>query len=78
MRAAAGDNPIYIASQLGHEDLAFTFRVYQRAFKRRDRLEGEYLRQFDTAIEWAQMGTNHDSEPIPSPAIDIAEVDHSA
>lgn len=56
IRAAAGDNPIYIAEQLGHEDPAFTFRVYQQAVKRRDRLEGNYLEAFDRALEWAAMG----------------------
>ncbi len=39
LRAAAGDHPVYIAEQLGHEDPGFTFRVYQRAVKRRERLE---------------------------------------
>jgi integrase len=58
LRAAAGDNPIYIVEQLGHTDPAFTFRVYQRAAKRRDRLTGEYARAFDAALEWARMGTS--------------------
>ena len=29
------------AEQLGHTDPAFTFRVYQKAAKRRERLSGE-------------------------------------
>ena len=72
VRAAAGDNPIYIAEQLGHEDPAFTFRVYQRAVKRRDRLEGNYLEAFDRALEWAAAPMLHRMKapvPIrPSPA----------
>jgi integrase len=58
LRAAAGDTPVYIASQLGHEDPAFTFRVYQRAYKRRDRLEGVYADAFDRALAWAQIRGN--------------------
>jgi integrase len=57
LRAAAGDHPVYIAEQLGHTDPGFTFRVYQRACKRRDRLDGAYLAQFDRALEWALMDT---------------------
>jgi hypothetical protein len=50
MRAALRDDPVYIAEQLGHEDPAFTFRVYQRAVKRRERLSGAYLEAFDRAL----------------------------
>ncbi len=57
IRAAAGDHPVYIAEQLGHEDPGFTFRVYQRAAKRRDRLSGGYLRAYDLALDWAAMGS---------------------
>jgi integrase len=58
LRAAVGDHPVYIAEQLGHEDPGFTFRVYQRAVKRRERLSRSYLAAFDRAIEWAEMGRN--------------------
>ena len=53
-----GDDPIYIADQMGHTDPSFTFRVYQRAVKRRERLTGPHLEAFDRALEWARMGTN--------------------
>lgn len=43
LRAALRDDPVYIAEQLGHTDPAFTFRVYQKAAKRRERLSGRYL-----------------------------------
>jgi integrase len=56
LRAAAGDHPVYIADQLGHEDPTFTFRVYQPAAKRRDRLAGAHLEAFDRALDWAEMG----------------------
>jgi integrase len=57
LRAAAGDQPVYVAEQLGHEDPGFTFRVYQRAVKRRERLSGAYLEAFDGALCWAAMST---------------------
>lgn len=44
-----------------HRDARFTFRVYQRAAKRRERLSGEHLAAFDRALDWAQMGTKGDS-----------------
>jgi integrase len=69
LRAALRDDPIYIAEQLGHRDARFTFRMYQRAAKRREKLSGEYLAAFDAACEWAQLGTNRDSRdvvPVPS------------
>jgi integrase len=56
IRAGAGDSPVYIAEQIGHTDFGFTFRVYQRAVKRRDRLEDAYLRAFDSALQWAEIG----------------------
>jgi integrase len=56
IRAAAGDSPVYIAEQIGHTDFGFTFRVYQRAVKRRDKLDGAYLTAFDGALEWAEIG----------------------
>jgi integrase len=59
LRAALRDDPVYIAEQLGHRDARFTFRVYQRAAKRRERLAGEHLAAFDRALEWAGMGREH-------------------
>ncbi len=63
IRAAAGDHPVYIAEQLGHEDPGFTFRVYQRAAKRRDRLSAAYLEAYDRALDWAAMGSGADFPP---------------
>jgi integrase len=55
LRAALRDDPVYIAEQLGHRDARFTFRVYQRAAKRRERLTGAHLAAFDQALEWAGL-----------------------
>jgi integrase len=63
LRAARGDDPVYIAEQLGHHDARFTFRVYQRAAKRRERLTGAHLTAFDQALEWAAMGRKTSAEP---------------
>ena len=57
LRAACRDDPVYIAEQLGHRDARFTFRVYQRAAKRRERLTGAHLEAFDQALEWAATGS---------------------
>ena len=56
LRAALRDDPAYIAEQLGHEDPAFTFRVYQKAAKRRVRLPESYREAFDAALAWAEIG----------------------
>jgi integrase len=63
LRAAVGDDPVYIAEQLGHTDARFTFRVYQKAAKRRDKLSGAYLKAFDSAIDWAEIGRIAASAP---------------
>ena len=49
---------MYIARQIGHEDVSFTLKVYASAVKRRERLSGAHRKAFEEAIEWAQMGTN--------------------
>jgi hypothetical protein len=58
---------VYIAEQLGHEDPNFSVRVYAKAVKRRDRIEGAYLEAFDQALSWAGFGQRMGSEPITSP-----------
>lgn len=62
-----GDDPVYIAEQMGHADISLTYRVYQRAVKRRERLTGEHLRAFDRAMEWARMGRNGQNQGIGAP-----------
>jgi integrase len=54
LRCAAGDDVAYTAAQIGHEDPAFTLRVYTQAVKRRQRLSENELAEFNRALEWAQ------------------------
>ena len=75
LRAALRDDPVYIAEQLGHTDPAFTFRVYQKAAKRRDRLSGQYLEAFEAALEWAEMGRIGAPTPASSPQAGDAQTD---
>jgi hypothetical protein len=49
-----GDDVAYTAQQIGHEDPAFTLRVYTHAVKRRPRLVGRELLEFERALAWAQ------------------------
>jgi integrase len=58
LRTAAGDDPVYIAAQIGHTDVTFTLSVYARAVKHRQRLTEHEREQYELAIEWAQMGTS--------------------
>lgn len=38
-----------------------------KAIKRRDRMEGSTLREFDAACEWAKRAHTGTSEPEPNP-----------
>jgi len=64
LRCACRDDVAYTSSQLGHEDARFTLKVYTQATKRRERLSGAHLREYDRAIHWAQMGTNDERERV--------------
>lgn len=67
LRFALGDDPVYVANQLGHTEPGFSMKVYASAVRRRARLTGVALREFDAALEWAAMGSGEsvsvDSEP---------------
>lgn len=67
LRFALGDDPVYVAAQLGHTEPGFSMKVYASAVRRRERLIGAALREFDAALEWAAMGSGEpisaDSEP---------------
>ncbi len=63
LRFALRDDLPYVAEQGGWTDPAFALKVYARASRRRDRLTGEALRQFDLAIDWAAMGRIEPEEP---------------
>ena len=64
LRVAAGDDPVYVSSQIGHEDPTFTLRVYAQVVKHRERLTAKEREAFERAVEWARMGTN---EPLTVP-----------
>ena len=57
LRAASGDDPVYIADQLGHTDPRFTLTVYTKAVKRRGKLFGAYLAEYERALAWAALST---------------------
>lgn len=73
LRFAAGEDVTYVVEQGGWRDPAFAIRVYSRAIKRRLRLTGAYLAEYDAAIEWARMGTNAVSTEPEIPAIPDGE-----
>jgi integrase len=54
--AAAGHDPVYIAEQGGWTDPAFVLRVYAKAVRRRSKLSGAHLAEFDRALEWVSIG----------------------
>jgi integrase len=57
LRFALGDDPVYVAAQLGHTEPGFSMKVYASAVRRRERLVGAALREFDAALDWAAMGS---------------------
>lgn len=67
MQAALRGDPVYIAEQLGHRGAAFTFSMYQRAAKRREKLTGDLLAAYDRALDWARMCTERPASGSPAP-----------
>lgn len=67
LRFAPGDDPVYVAAQLGQTEPGFSMKVYANAVRRRERLIGAALRELDAALDWAAMGSGEpilaDSEP---------------
>ena len=57
LRAAGGDDPVYIAEQLGHTDPRFTLTVYTKAVKRKAKLSAAYLAEYEEALAWAALPT---------------------
>jgi integrase len=57
LRFVLGDDPVYVAAQLGHTEPGFSMKVYASAVRRRERLIGAALREFDAALDWAAMGS---------------------
>lgn len=46
------------AEQTGHSDVRFTLSVYAKAVKRRSKLSGAYLAEFERALAWAALPTS--------------------
>lgn len=73
LQYALGDDPIYVAERMGHADGGgLSMRTYASAVKRRDRLPGATLREFDRALQWALTGTSapgsaDEAASLPSP-----------
>jgi hypothetical protein len=65
MRFALADDPVYVSEQLGHTEATFSMQVYAKAVRRRDRLSGPYLAEYDRALQWAErsIGQGMGSEP---------------
>lgn len=58
LRCVCGDDPVYVASQLGHTDPSFTLRVHAQAVKHRSKLTPAEREAFDEAVIWAQLGAD--------------------
>jgi hypothetical protein len=56
---------VYVANQLEHTEPGFSMKVYASAVRRRVRLTGVALREFDAALEWAAVGSG-EPDPIAS------------
>ena len=57
LRCAVGDDPVYIAAQIGHVSASFTLSVYAGATRRRERLSKSERRAYDEAVAWAGHGS---------------------
>lgn len=64
LRFACGDDPVWVAQQLGHTDPRFSIKVYARSVKRRERLSGGTQRAFDEALSWAELGRIEAGAPV--------------
>lgn len=61
LRVLAGDDVVYVSSQIGHENPTFTLAVYAQAVKHREKLTAAERNAYDEAIEWARMGATFDA-----------------
>lgn len=72
LRYASGDDLIYVKEQGGWRDVRFPMQAYAKAVRRRSKLKGEHLRQFDAALDWARLGTSAESaEAVPNAPADV-------
>ncbi len=78
LKFANGDDPVYVAEQLGHTDPTFSMRVYARAVKRESKLSGDTLEAFKTALQLAQIGTEIEMDGLTSLDLEAADSADSA
>lgn len=60
---------MYVAAQLGHTEPGFSMKVYASAVRRRERLIGAALREFDAALDWAAMGSGEPTSADLKPTV---------
>lgn len=78
LRFALGDDPVYVANQLGHTEPGFSMKVYASAVRRRARLTGVALREFNAALQWAAVGSG-EADPVDSePSEDDGQLPETA
>lgn len=75
LKFAGKADPVYVCEQGGWTDPTFAIKVYAKAVRRRERLSGDHLEEFDAAVQWARLGTNDDlaiavgaAQPLPERA----------
>jgi len=56
-------------NRMGHKDVRFTLDVYSRAVKRRAKLHGAHLAEFDRALAWATLPTTERVQTGASPSV---------
>lgn len=67
LRYALRDDAVYVAAQMGHADGGgLSMSTYARAVKRRERLTGAALTEFDRALEWAQLDVIDQARSVPA------------
>lgn len=69
IRVALGDDLSYVSEQMGHTTPRFTLAVYSRAVKRRSKLSGAHLAEFDRALAWATRKTTEKVQTGASPSV---------
>ena len=75
LRVLAGDDVVYVSSQIGHEDPTFTLAVYAQAVKHREKLTAAERKAYDEAIEWAAMTVTVEApEGAPEQAPEMARI----